>query len=84
MLRVVSDGGSLLNTPPVVYWGTGGVELSAFERNWQGVNHFVRASGSAAWSETARVASNKWHFCSGIYQPSDARLKDDVQPMPDQ
>ena len=84
MLRVVSDGGSLLNTPPIVYWGIGGVELSAFEHNWQGVSHFVRASGSAAWSETARVASNKWHFWSGIYQPSDARLKDDVQPMPDQ
>ena len=84
MLRIVSDGGSLLNTPPILYWGIGGVELSAFEHNWQGVSHFVRSSGSAAWSETARVASNKWHFWSGIYTPSDARLKADVRPMPDQ
>ena len=85
MLRIVSDAGSLLNTPPILYWGIGGVELSAFEHNWQGVSHFVRASGSAAWSETARVTSNnKWNFWSGIYTPSDARLKADVRPMPDQ
>ena len=82
MVRIVSDGGSLLNTPPISYWGIGGVELSAFEHNWQGVSHFVRASGSAAWSETARVASNKWHFWSGIYTPSDARLKEDVKDLP--
>ena len=84
MVRVVSDGGSLLNTPPIVYWGIGGAELSAFEHNWQGFSHFMRASGSAAWSESSRVSGNKWHFWSGIYAPSDARLKDDVQPMPDQ
>ena len=42
----------------------------------------MRSSGSAAWSETARVASNKWHFWSGIYTPSDARLKDEVQDLP--
>ena len=30
------------------------------------------------------MISNTWHFWSGIYAPSDARLKDDVQTMPDQ
>ena len=62
MLRVVSDGGSLLN--------------------WQGFSHFQRSSGSAAWSESSRVVNNVWHFWSGIYTPSDARLKDEVQDLP--
>ena len=84
MLRLVSDGGVLLQTPPILYSGIRGVELSGFEHNWQGVSHWIRSSGSAAWSETARVtANNKWNFWSGIYAPSDARLKEDVQPMPD-
>ena len=84
MLLVVSDDGSLLHTPPIVYWGVGGVELAAFEHNWQGFSNFTRSSGSAAWSESSRVSANKWHFWSGIYTPSDARLKEDVQSMPDQ
>ncbi len=28
------------------------------------------------------MASNKWHFWSGIYTPSDARLKEDVKDLP--
>ena len=85
MLRIVSDAGTLLNTPPILYWGVGGVDLSGWEHSWQGCSHWLRASGSASWSETARVTSNnKWNFWSGIYTPSDARLKADVQTMPDQ
>ena len=83
MVRVVSECGSLLNTPPIVYWGIGGVEFSGFEHNWQGLSHFMRASGSAAWSESSRVSGNKWHFWSGIYAPSDSRLKDDVRDLPE-
>ena len=30
------------------------------------------------------TSNNKWNFWSGIYTPSDARLKADVQTMPDQ
>ena len=84
MLRVVSEDGSLLHTPPIVYWGVGRVELAAFEHNWRGFSHFTSSSGSAAWSETSRVSANKWHFWSGIYNPSDAWPKEDVQFMPDQ
>ena len=80
-LRIVSDGGTLLHQPPVIYWGVGGVELSAFEHTWVGFSHFMRGSGAQNWSETARVSSNVWNFWSGIYTPSDSRLKDDVQDL---
>ena len=29
------------------------------------------------------MVGNVWHFWSGIYTPSDARLKDDVQDLPE-
>ena len=65
-----------------MYWGVGGVELAAFEHNWQGLSHFTRSSATAAWSESSRVSANKWHFWSGIYTPSDARLKEDAKDLP--
>ena len=54
-----------------------------WEYNYLGFAHFWRTSAANAWSESARVTTNnKWNFWSGIYTPSDSRLKDDVQDLP--
>ena len=81
-LRLVSSGG-ILAAAPALFFGVGGEDLQVWEYNYLGFSHFWRTSSANAWSESARVTSNnKWNFWSGIYTPSDARLKDDVQDLP--
>ncbi len=57
----------------------------AFEYNYlnTGGAHFWRTSAANAWTESVRITSNnKWNFMSSIVNPSDARLKDDIQDLP--
>ena len=44
--------------------------------------HVWRTSPANAWSESMRVVGNVWHLWSGIWTPSDARLKEEVQNLP--
>ena len=82
-LRVVSSNSSITAAPSIVYWGVNNEDHQCFEYNYLGFSHFWRSSAAAAWSESSRVTtSNKWTFWSGTVVPSDARLKDDVQILP--
>ncbi len=81
-LRLFSTN-SILPAAPALFWGVNGVEHQLFEYNYLGFSHFWRTSAVNAWSESARVqTNNRWNFWSGIYAPSDIRLKDDVQDLP--
>ena len=54
-----------------------------WEYNYLGFSHFWRTSSANAWSESARLTTNNKHnYWSGIFTPSDSRLKDDVQDLP--
>ena len=82
VLRLASPGG-ILAAPPGLFFGVNGEDHQVWEYNYLGFAHFWRTSAGNAWSESARVqTNNRWNFWSGIYTPSDARLKDDVQDLP--
>ena len=66
-----------------MFWGVNGEDHQTFEYNYLGFSHFWRTSAANAWSESARVQTNNTcNFWSGIYAPSDIRLKEDVRDLP--
>ena len=81
--------------PCALAFGGNGWASHIFELSWLGYSHFMRASTSANWYQTMIIESTgRWRFTTGlhvlgtcvatVYSTSDARIKDDVQNIPEQ
>ena len=93
-MKLIGTGDSVYNTSALSF-GCANVETHVIELSWKGFSHFMRANASAAWYQTMEIESTgRWRFTTGlsvigtclatVYSTSDARIKDDVQSIPEQ
>ncbi len=93
-MKLIGTGDSVYNTSALSF-GCANVETHVIELSWKGFPQFMRANASAAWYQTMEIESTgRWRFTTGlsvigtclatVYSTSDARIKDDVQNIPEQ
>ncbi len=93
-LKLIGTGDSTYNTSALSF-GCANVETHVMELSWKGLEHWMRPNASSAWYNTMGIeSSGRWKFTTGllvigtclatVYSTSDARIKDDVQNIPEQ